>query len=272
MENWIQKTGTAGAAACYAPQLLGHPGVRHVYTTRQGGVSQGVFASLNFRHTGDGPENIRENCSRAAAWVGRRYEDIVHTRQEHTDRIDVVRQWAPGIRIGFDGQGPSDGLVTNVPGVCLMGFYADCQLIFFYDKRNRAIGCVHSGWRGTAQGIAEKTIAIMAREYGTQPQDLVCAIGPSICQDCFETDADVGQQLEERFGPEVNRFCVKKGAKYHWDTKALNAWRLREAGVPAGQIAVCPLCTCCGDGDLWWSHRRQGTDRGVHAGLIALEG
>ena len=90
MENWIQKTGTAGAAACYAPQLLGHPGVRHVYTTRQGGVSQGVFASLNFRHTGDGPENIRENCSRAAAWVGRRYEDIVRTRQEHTDRIDVV--------------------------------------------------------------------------------------------------------------------------------------------------------------------------------------
>ena len=125
MENWIQKTGTAGAAACYAPQLLEHPGVRHVYTTRQGGASQGVFASLNFRHTGDGPENIRENCSRAAAWVGRRYEDIVRTRQEHTDRIDVVRQWAPGIRIGFDGQGPSDGLVTNVPGVCLMGFYAD---------------------------------------------------------------------------------------------------------------------------------------------------
>ena len=118
-------------AVRWAAPILESPGVQHLYTTRQGGVSRGEFESLNFRHTGDSPENIRENCVRAAALLGCDYEDIVRTRQEHTDFIDVVRGWAPGMRIGFDNKQPSDGLVTNVPGVCLMGFYADCQLLMF---------------------------------------------------------------------------------------------------------------------------------------------
>lgn len=255
----------------WAQPLLESPGVQHIYTTRTGGVSRGVYESLNFRHTGDGPENIRENCTRAAALVGCGYEDIVRTRQEHTDAIAVVRERGRGIRIGFDGQRPSDGLITNVPGVCLMGFYADCQLLLFYDRRHKAIGCVHSGWRGTAQAIAEKAIRMMHEEYGTEAADLVCAIGPSICADCFETDRDVYNQLVDRFGPEALRFCREAGGKYHWDTKGLNVWRLTEAGVPRGQIALCEDCTCCGDEDLWWSHRRQGMERGVHAGLIALD-
>lgn len=258
-------------AVRWAAPILESPGVQHLYTTRQGGVSQGEFESLNFRHTGDSPENIRENCVRAAALLGCDYEDIVRTRQEHTDLIDVVRQWAPGMRIGFDNKQPSDGLVTNVPGVCLMGFYADCQLLMFYDKRNHAIGCVHSGWRGTAQAIGEKTIALMKKEYGTNPEDLVCAIGPSICQDCFETDRDVYDLLMVRFGKEAERFCQVRGDKFHWDTKGLNFWRLTQAGVPPEQVAVSEECTCCGEEKLWWSHRRQGTHRGVHAGLIALE-
>lgn len=255
----------------WAEPLLESPGCQHLYTARTGGVSQGEFESLNFRRTGDKPENILENCRRAAALAGCDVQDIVRTRQEHTDLIDVVRQWAPGIRVGFDNKQPSDGLITNVPGVCLMGFYADCQLLLFYDRRNHAAGCVHSGWRGTALAIAEKTIAMMGREYGTRPEDLVCSIGPSICQSCFETDRDVYDRLTERFGPEAERFCQTKGDKFYWDTKGLNLWRLRSAGVPRDQIAVSDECTCCGDPALWWSHRRQGDRRGVHAGLIALD-
>lgn len=254
-----------------AKPLLDCPGVRHAFTTRTGGVSRGEFESLNFRHTGDAPENIRVNCGRAAALVGCGYEDIVRTRQEHTDAIAIVREWAPGIRIGFDGNGPSDGLLTNVPGVCLMGFYADCQLLLFYDGKNNAIGCVHSGWRGTAQAIAEKAIRMMGEEYGTRAADLFCAIGPSICPDCFETDGDVTERLVDQFGREALQFCRKAGDKFHWDTKALNVWRLLEAGVPRDHIAVSDACTCCGDEGLWWSHRRQGMERGVHAGLIALD-
>ena len=259
-----------GLTLLKAQCLEGLSGVAHAYTTRVGGVSAGEFASLNFRHTGDSPENIKENCRRAAAQVGCVYEDLVRTKQEHTDRIDVVRQWAPGIRIGFGGQGPSDGLVTNVPGVCLMGFYADCQLLLFCDPVQKAIGCAHSGWRGTVQGIGEKVIDLMAAEYGSKPEDLRCAIGPSICQDCFETDGDVTEQLVEAFGQAALEFCRQQGQKYHWDTKGLNKWRLEQAGLLPEHISVAQECTCCGNEALWWSHRRQGLQRGVHAGLIAL--
>ena len=99
----------------------------------------------------------------------------------------------------------------------------------------------------------------------------MCAIGPSICQDCFETDRDVYDLLMARFGKEAERFCQVRGDKFHWDIKGLNFWRLTQAGVPPEQVAVSEECTCCGEEKLWWSHRRQGTHRGVHAGLIALE-
>ncbi|WP_458863359.1 peptidoglycan editing factor PgeF [Acidaminobacterium chupaoyuni] len=260
-----------GFVAFQAPQMLRAGGAKHLYTTRRGGVSQGVFASLNFRHTGDSPENIRENCSRTAALLGLSYEDLIRTQQKHTDLIDVVTTRGKGIRIGFEGKQPSDGLMTNLPGVCLMGFYADCQLLFFYDPVCRAVAAVHSGWRGTARGIAEKTVAMMARQYGTNPRDLLVSIGPSICADCFETDSDVYLALAGRFGGEVDAFTQRRGKKYHIDTKALNVWRLGCAGVPEQNIAVAEECTCCGDPALFWSHRRQGDARGVHAGLIALE-
>lgn len=243
----------------------------HAYFTRTGGVSTGQNTSLNFRHVDDDPANIRENCTRAAAKIGREYRDIIRTKQEHTDKIAVVREWAEGMRVAFNGTCGCDGLITNVPKVALMGFYADCQLLLFCDPKNRAVGAVHSGWRGTAQSIAEKTVRLMGENYGTKPADLRVSIGPSICQDCFETDGDVYNELTGEFGEKAAEFCYKKGEKYHFDTKAITLWRLLEAGVKRENIDVSEDCTCCGSGELYWSHRRQGLERGVHAGMIAVD-
>lgn len=254
-----------------SPSIKAAGGAPHGFFTRTGGVSFGEFESMNFRHTGDSPENIRKNCERSAAVLGRKYEDIVRTKQQHTDEIAVISDWQPGIRVAYNGERASDGLMTNVPNVCLMGFFADCQLIFFYDPKNKAIAAVHSGWRGTAQQIAEKTITLMHKTYGTSPADLRVAISPAICQDCFETDRDVYNALMTTFGRDAQRFCAKKGCKFHFDTKAMNIWRLKEAGVLEENIDASEECTCCGDEKLFWSHRRQGLTRGVHAGMITLE-
>ena len=253
-----------------SPQLSICPQVGHAFFTRQGGVSKGVFESLNFRYTGgDDEKSIARNYALAAEAIGGRSEDIVRTCQLHTDTVGVVREREGGFRQVGAPEG-CDALITNVPGVVLAGFYADCQLILLYDEHNHAIGAVHAGWRGVANRILAKTIEKMGEEYGTQPKNIVAAVSPSICRRCFETDDDVKEILFEVYEDQVPDYFYKEGNKWHIDLKMLTYSSFIRLGVQPYNIDMSNHCTCCGPEPLFWSHRRTGGKRGVHAGMILL--
>lgn len=242
--------------------------VTHGFTTRMGGVSEGYCSTMNISTTrGDDPKAIEENQRRLARALGVRVEDFTYTHQTHTTNVAVVREEDRGKRFM-----ETDGMVTDVPGICLVTFYADCVPLYFVDSVHRAIGLSHSGWRGTVKRMGQVTLERMKEAYGTKPEDVFAAIGPSICQDCYEVSGDVIEEFRENFSEFVwsQLFYEKENGKYQ-----LNLWRanqivLTEAGVEAQNIAVTNLCTHCNP-EILFSHRSTGVKRGNLSALLAIK-
>lgn len=249
------------------------PWIRHCFTTREGGVSSGIFSSLNLSFTrGDKEEDVKENFIRVAEYMGKGIERLVFTDQTHTTNVRRVTMEEAGAGIVRErGYSDVDGLITDVPGLVLSTFYADCVPLYFVDTRQKAIGLSHSGWRGTVGRMGEKTIRAMGEAFGSKPEDVVCAIGPSICQDCYEVSEDVAEEFKREFSGHESEILLEKGnGKY-----LLNLWRaneivLREAGVPKEQIATTNICTCCND-SLLFSHRASQGKRGNLGAFLMIE-
>ena len=259
--------------------LLDHRQIVHGFSTRLGGVSQGIYAAMNLRGSqpleevaADAPENVRENYHRLCAALGADSDRLVLSKQVHQDTVRQVTAADAGKGLLRPADYTADALVTNVPGMSLMVFSADCIILLLHDPVTGSIGAVHAGWRGTALDLPAKAVAEMGRLYGARPRDIHVAIGPGIGSCCFETHDDVPDALRAAFGPGLN-FAMfpqpDRPGKWAVDLKAGNAWRLTEAGVPREQIDLCPICTACNT-DLFWSHRRTGDRRGVQGGLIGL--
>lgn len=243
-------------------------GAVHCFSTRFGGVSTGDLASLNLGvHRGDDHENVVKNYEILGAAVGFAPEQTVFTRQRHTDVIRVVDGSHCGEGLYRDVPAVCDGQITNTPGVALVTFSADCTPILLYDPVQRAIGAVHAGWRGTAQGIAAKAVEAMVREFGCDPADIQAAIGPCIGKCCFETDWDVPQAMLDALGPKALTGITQKGEKYYVDNKFCNTLWLQRAGI--GGLDISPDCTRCRP-DRYWSNRAMGDRRGSLAGVIML--
>ena len=245
-------------------------GVCHGFSTRPGGVSPAPWDSLNLGvGRGDNIENVRENYRRFCAALGTDAHRVVLSRQIHEDVVRHVTEADAGKGLWRDRDYASvDGMVTDVPHLPLVVFSADCNVILLYDPIRRAIGACHAGWRGTALGIAAKTVGEMVRLFGCDPSRIRAAIGPAIGQCCFETDSDVPEALRAAMGDDVSPYITWNGRKYHIDLKSVNALWLRQAGVTA--IDICDDCTACRN-DLYWSHRRQGNARGSQIAMISLE-
>lgn len=245
-------------------------GVCHGFSTRPGGVSPAPWDSLNLGvGRGDALENVRENYRRFCAALGADEGRVVLSKQIHEDVVRHVTEADAGKGLWRDRDYPSvDAMVTDVPGLPLVVFSADCNVILLHDPVRRAIGACHAGWRGTALGIAGKTVREMVRLFGCHPGDIRAAIGPAIGQCCFETDDDVPQALRTALGAAVEPFITWNGRKYHIDLKAINALWLTQEGVSA--VDVCGHCTACHP-ELYWSHRKQGNARGSQIAMIALE-
>lgn len=242
----------------------------HCFSTRLGGVSAGALESLNLGvHRGDDPENVHRNYAILGAAVGFAPEDTVFTRQVHTDTVLRVGAADRGTGLFREQQTDCDALITDEPGVALCCFSADCVPILLYDPVHRAVGAAHSGWRGTAMGIAAKTVAAMAREFGSRPEEMRAAIGPCIGSCCFETDRDVPDAMLAALGADAAGAIARRAEKYHVDLKALNRLWLTRAGLSPAHIDVSDACTCC-DPARFWSHRRVGAQRGSMAGIIAV--
>ena len=241
----------------------------HCFTTRRGGVSRGHLASMNIGiRRGDDPENVLENYRILGKTVGFDPEKAVLTRQIHTDIVRQVgkEEWGAGLFVPDLPQ--CDALITNQPGTALVIFTADCTPILFHDPVTGAVGAAHAGWRGTAAGIAGKTVDAMVAAYGCRREDIRAAIGPNIGQCCFATDRDVPDAMLRSLGQAAEEHIVWKNDKYYVNLKALNVLHLHRAGVRI--LSVSDDCTAC-QPDRFWSHRRTGALRGSQGAIIVCK-
>ena len=237
----------------------------HCFTTRFGGVSTGALSSMNIAiKLDETEENVAENFRILGSALGFGIEDLVLTRQIHSDIVrTVTRADCSGC---FHRDYPEcDALITNATGVALTVFTADCTPILFHDPVTGAVGAAHAGWKGTAQDIAGKTVAAMVREFGCDPGNIRAAIGPNIGFCHFETDADVPDAMVAAFGDEAKQFIRTEGHKYYVNLKEINALALRRAGVR--QIEISDACTMCSP-DRFWSHRVTRGIRGSQGAII----
>lgn len=273
------------------PLLSAQPGITHAFSTRRGGVSQGIYESMNLSFTrGDDQERVRENYHRMAAALHTDISHMVCSYQTHTTNIRRVGREDGGKGILRErGFTDVDGLVTNDRELCLVCFFADCVPLYFVDRRHGAIGLAHSGWRGTAAGMGMHMVRRMELEFGTRPQDLVAAVGPSICQDCYEVSREVAEQFEQLAAsiPDSGRLLTelaeqgvyphrqilrpgREEGKYQLDLWLANLLVLRGAGIPVTGLQVTDVCTCCNSGYLF-SHRASQGKRGNLAAFLMMD-
>ncbi len=132
--------------------------------------------------------------------MGVAVEDMVLSKQTHTTNVRVVTAEDKGKGVMRERNYTDvDGMITNVPGICLVTSYADCVPLYFVDPVKKAIGLSHSGWRGTVGKIGKNTVQLMQENFGSKPEDLLAAVGPSVCMDCYEVSEDVIEQFKEAF-------------------------------------------------------------------------
>ena len=207
--------------------------VKHAFSTRLGGVSQGDFATMNFSFTrGDDREAVLENYSRMAGALG---------------------------------------VCRDIPGMTLVTFFADCVPLYFLDPVHKAIGLSHSGWRGTVKRMGAVTLSEMERAFGTRPNEVLACVGPSICKDCYEVGDDVAGEFEAAFSAAAcaRMLTPKKNKKFFLDLWEANRTVLLEAGVREDHLSVTDICTYCNPG-LLFSHRRSAERRGNLCAFLSL--
>ncbi len=263
----------------------------HAFSTRRGGVSRpygGNVLNLGFtKH--DSRAAVERNralflkklgvVKRGKAWP------LVTLRQIHSDLIHHVESLPPHPLVG-------DGLITNTPGLLLAIRTADCLPVILVDKKNRAVGVFHAGWRGTVKRIVEKGVGEMQRYFDTDPRNVVAAIGPGVQDCCYQVGEEVRQKFEAQFGYAAELFREVKESdpvreKYpllfltarapghsefpvslFLDLVEANRRQLIDAGVPAKNIEASFPCTACHT-DLLFSHR---TEKGVTGRLMGVVG
>lgn len=247
-------------------------GVKHAFTTRIGGVSKGVYSSMNMSFfRGDDAADVTENYRRICEIIGTDYRRCVLSKQTHTTNIRIVTESDAGKGIicerDFDD---TDGLITDVPGITLVTQFADCTGLLFCDPKKRVIAASHAGWRGTAGEIGRLTVEKMHDSFGCDPGDIRAGIAPSIGPCCFEVDQPVIDQFEKIKSYDVSKVIKDDGnGKYHVDLWKANCLSLLSAGLREENISVTDICTKC-NSDVFFSHRVTGFDRGNLAALICL--
>ncbi len=247
--------------------------VKQGFSTKLGGVSQGKFATMNFTFTrGDNRAHVLENYSRMGKALGVDVERMVLSYQTHTTNVRLVTEEDAGKGIIKERDYENvDGLITNVPGITLVTFYADCVPLYFLDLVHRAIGLSHSGWRGTVNRMGKITLEKMREAFGTRAEEVIACIGPSICRDCYEVGSEVAQEFRKGFDKRhwEGILAEKEDGKYLLDLWRANEIILLETGVKQENIQVTDICTHC-NSDYLFSHRTTGNERGNLAAFLGL--
>ncbi len=245
-------------------------GITAAFSTRIGGVSEGHYSSMNLSfNLGDDIEKVRKNFDLFATSLGRSAEDFVHSNQIHEDNIMEIFSSDKGINMAVepDTEGV-DGYISKSKDVVLCTRYADCVPVYFYDEHTGYIGICHSGWRGTQKNIAGKMLDEFIKR-GSSPENIIIGIGPSICKDCFEVDREV-VELFAVF-PYISDYYTYKPERdrYYIDLRGIIKKQLMTKGVLASNVEVSNACTF-ENGELFFSHRRDGKCRGSQVGVICI--
>ncbi len=264
----------AGMMVAEAALLAESEEIVHAFSTRQGGVSDPPFATLNLgQSVGDDPAAVEENRRRFFGAFGIAAGRVVRVWQAHGNgvvRIDAVRAGRPGFPgCLLDERGKFDALITQLPDLALTVSTADCLPILIHDPARRAVAAVHAGWRGTSQRIVARALDAMQEGYGTNPGDCRAAIGPGIRGCCFEVDSVVTDAMAAAL-PDWGRHA-RANRSGHWllDLAGVNRAILESAGVGTDRIEDVGLCTCCRN-DLFFSHRADKGRTGRMMNFIAL--
>lgn len=241
------------------------------FTTRHGGISQGVYASLNLAlHVGDEPARVVENRRMIAGQIGYPLENWVAGEQVHGDRVAVIGREERG-RGAFrmeDALPACDAMITREKGIVLVTFAADCVPLLFFDPQRKAIGVAHAGWKGTVLKIAQKTVRKMQEAFASRPENIHVVLGPSIGPCCYEVDGKVHETVLAAYA-DGERFFQESGeGKWRFSLWQANRSALEEAGVRPQNIRLFEVCTSC-HADRFYSYRRE-KQTGRHAGIIVL--
>ncbi len=253
-----------GAIRYFRFDSLDKPGLFHAIFTRRGGVSPSPWHSLNMgASVGDTIERVKQNREKALQLVGVDPAKIYDVYQVHSD--EVVHTDRP-----LDKNEPhikADAIITNRPGVTLLMRFADCVPILFFDPIRYAIGIAHAGWIGTVNKIAAKTVKDMGQKFGSQPEDLWAAIGPSIGPDHYPVGYDVILRVKENFASQSDQLLTNRNGKSYLDLWLANQVALTEVGIR--HIEIAGICTSCNLAD-WYSHRGEHGKTGRFGAVIGL--
>ena len=247
--------------------------VNAFFSTRFGGESTGYLSSLNLGfERGDSLETVERNYQRICKSAGIHAGNLVLSDQVHDTKVRYVTKedsCMEQIKKKLKG---IDGLVTDQREICLATSYADCVPLYFVDPIKKVIGLSHSGWRGTVGKIGKETVRVMKEHFGCDPADILAAVGPSICQDCYEVSGDVIEKFKEAFDEKDwdNLFYRKNNGKYQLDLWKANESVFRESGICKEHIAVTNVCTHC-NSKILYSHRETGDKRGNLCAFLALK-
>lgn len=232
--------------------------------TRQGGISPEPWTSLNLSiSVGDDPQRVAENRIHAFNALGRDPASVHDVWLVHG--VDVVHAEAP--RPLDAPPVKADILFTDNPAVSLFMRFADCVPLLFHDPKRHVIGIAHAGWMGTVKGVAEVSVKAMQEKYGSNPEDIIAGIGPSIGADHYEVGEEVAAQFREKHGDESGKFLETRDGRIYLDLWTANALQLQKSGVE--QIQISGLCTACHLDD-WYSHRAEKGRTGRFGALMAL--
>jgi YfiH family protein len=235
--------------------------------TRNGGVSQAPFASLNLGGTvGDERANVIENRRRIFAWAERPVESIFDVWQVHGTTVISTHEPRP-----LDGpHTPADAILTDRSDITLFMRFADCVPILLHDPQRKVVGIVHAGWKGTVNKIVAACIAAMCAEYGSKPVDILAGIGPSISRSQYVVGNEVIEQVKQAFEGRTARMIEEHENQTFLDLWAANQCTLEECGLLPGHIQISGICTAKNMQD-WFSHRGEKGKTGRFGALLALK-
>ncbi len=257
---------TDNGLVTYHFQRLTAEGLVHAIFTRLGGISREPFATLNVgRSVGDEEAAVVQNLARVYASLGLTPNQVATAHQVHSNRVAVVTA-----QDGGQLMPATDALVTDTPGLAILLRFGDCQPIILYDPARRAMGLVHAGWRGLAQGIARRAVEAMQEAFGSKPADLLAGLGPAIGPCCYTVGDDVASALGYAL-PDWRKVMQAdpSGTGWRLDLPAANAQQLAAAGVRVRRMEQAGLCTACHN-DEFFSHRADNGRTGRFAVVAYL--
>ena len=240
----------------------------HAFSTRIGGVSDGIFSSLNLGlNRGDSEENVIENWRRFLEEAGINRTEFVCGNQVHGNYVHIASSFDLRPAYGAGNVIEADGFVTNERNVPLSVFTADCVPLLLEDHLNHVIGAIHCGWRSTVADIEKEAISKML-SLGAKVTDIHAAIGPAIDKCCFEVGPEVIDKID-KLVDNSSRFYTSCGEKYLLDLRGVVRERLTELGIPEANIEFVGDCTFCHP-EKYWSHRYTKGNRGSLACIIEI--